>query len=125
MKKRSLRSEKWFNNKEDPGSMTSFGHACTFADYANIPVNSPSLFKTIPTMLLKSNGPLSVDLFYILKNLPWAFRFLSNCRKDKVEQIAGSLADLLQHSRLSYDNIFQHPKMGIRSSKYTSHRVCF
>ena len=94
-------------DKEDPGSMTSFGHACTFADYANIPVNSPSLFKTIPTMLLKSNGPLSVDLFYILKNLPWAFHFLSNCRKKKVEQIAGSLADLLQHSRLSYDNIFQ------------------
>ena len=24
-------------DKEDPGSMTSFGHACTFADYANIP----------------------------------------------------------------------------------------
>ena len=40
-------------DKEEPGTMTSFGHACTFADYANIPVNSPSLFKQIPSMLLK------------------------------------------------------------------------
>ena len=31
-------------DKEDPGTMTSYGHACTFADYASIPVNSPSLF---------------------------------------------------------------------------------
>ena len=41
-------------DKEEPGTMTSYGHACTFADYANVPVNSPSLFKTIPSMLLLS-----------------------------------------------------------------------
>ena len=40
-------------DKEEPGTMTSYGHACTFADYANVPVNSPSLFKTIPSMLLR------------------------------------------------------------------------
>ena len=30
-------------DREQPGSMTSFGHACTFADYANVPVNYPGL----------------------------------------------------------------------------------
>ena len=30
-------------DKNEPGSMTSYGHACTFADYACIPVNSPNL----------------------------------------------------------------------------------
>ena len=54
-------------DKEDPGSMTSFGHACTFADYANIPVNSPSLFKDIPSMLINKNSPLAVDFFYIIE----------------------------------------------------------
>ena len=49
-------------DKEEPGSMTSYGHACTFADYANVPVNDPSLFRDIPSMLLKSNGPLSSDI---------------------------------------------------------------
>ena len=94
-------------DKENPGTMTSYGHACTFADYANVPVNSPSIFKDIPSMLLKKDGPLSVDFFYIMKNLPWAFEFLKNCQKDKVEQIAFSLANLLKHSRLSYDQIFK------------------
>ena len=70
-------------DREQPGTMTSYGHACSFADYANIPVNSPSIFKQIPSMLLNKNSPLSIDFFYIIKNLPWAYKFLSNCRKKK------------------------------------------
>ena len=98
-------------DKEDPGTMTSFGHACTFADYANIPVNSPSLFKDIPSMLFKKDGPLALDFFYVIKNLPWAYQFLKNCRKNKVEEIATSLANLLKHSQLSYDQIFEEVKV--------------
>ena len=94
-------------DKEKPGTMTSYGHACTFADYANVPVNSPALFSQIPHMLLKKDGPLAVDFLYIIKNFPWAIKFLKNCQKNKVEEIASSLANLLQHSRLSYDNIFK------------------
>jgi len=98
-------------DKESPGTMTSFGHACTFANYANVPVNDPLLIQRIPSMLLKDESPLSVDFFYILKNLPWAFKFLRNCRKDKVEEIASSLANLLHHAKLSYDHIFEDVKV--------------
>ena len=98
-------------DKEQPGTMTSYGHACTFADYANVPVNSPSLFRNIPQMLFRKDGPLSIDFFYIIKNLPWAIKFLKNCQKEKVEKIASSLADLLHHSRLSYDEIFKEVKV--------------
>ncbi len=94
-------------DKELPGTMTSFGHACTFADYANVPVNDPSLLMRMPSMLFKDDSPLSVDFFYILKNLKWAYKFLRNCHKDKVEEIASSLANLLQHAKLSYDHIFE------------------
>ena len=94
-------------DREQPGTMTSYGHACSFADYANIPVNSPSIFKQIPSMLLNKNSPLSIDFFYIIKNLPWAYKFLSNCRKKKVEEIASSLTNILKHSHLSYDEIFE------------------
>ena len=58
-------------------------------------------------MLLKQNGPLAVDFKYILKNLPWAFSFLQNCKKNKVEYIATSLANFLSHSRLTYDQLFK------------------
>jgi len=98
-------------DKEQPGTMTSYGHACTFANYANVPVNSPSLFRDIPQMLFRKDGPLSIDFFYIVKHLPWAIKFLKNCQKEKVEEIASSLADLLHHSHLSYDDIFKEVKV--------------
>ena len=79
-------------DKNDPGSMTSYGHACTFADYACIPVNSPDLFKDIPSMLLRSDGPLAIDIFYLLKNLNWGVKFLQNCTKNRVTSEAGTRA---------------------------------
>ena len=94
-------------DREDPGTMTSFGHACSFADYANVPVNYPGLIWDVPKMLLKKDGPLAIDFFYILKNLPWALSFLKNCKKEKVDEIASSLTNLLKHSQISYDEIFK------------------
>ncbi len=99
--------EVYIIDKEKPGTMTSYGHACTFADYANIPVNSPSLFKELPSLLIRKDGPLAIDLWYVMKNLPWAYEFLKNCKKNKVEVIASSLAKFLKHSSLSYDHIFE------------------
>ena len=90
-----------------PGSGTSYGHACTFADYACVPVNSPTIYKEIPSMLLKSDGPLAINFGYLLQNLPWAINFLKNCRNDKIEYIATSLSHLLKDARLTYDQIFK------------------
>ena len=70
-----------------PGTMTSYGHACTFADYACIPVNSPTIFKDLPSLLLKQNGPLAVDFKYILKNFPWALSFLKNCSENDIKKM--------------------------------------
>ena len=94
-------------DKEKPGTMTSYGHACTFADYASIPVNSPRLYKDIPIMLFKKNAPLAVDFFYILNNLNWCINFLKNCKKDRVEYISTSLGQLLKHANFFYDKIFE------------------
>ncbi len=104
-------------DREDPGTMTSFGHACSFADYANVPVNYPGLIWDVPKMLLKKDGPLTVDFFYILKNLPWALSFLKNCKQEKVDEIASSLTNLLKHSHISYDEIFKE----VNVQEYISH----
>ena len=98
-------------DKKEPGSMTSFGHACTFADYASVPVNSPDLFRDIPSMLLSSNGPLAVDFFHVLKNLNWTTKFLQNCTTKKVEYISKSLGNLLNNASISYDEIFTDVKV--------------
>ena len=101
-------------DKNEPGSMTSYGHACTFADYACIPVNSPNLFREIPSMLLRSDGPLAVDFFYTIRNFSWALNFLKNCKTNKVEHISNSLGNLLNSASTSYDEIFSD----VNVSKY-------
>ena len=93
-------------DKNEPGSTTSYGHACTFADYACAPVNSPDLFKDIPSMLLRSDGPLAVDFFHVLKNLNWTTKFLQNCTTKKVNYISNSLGNLLNSaSTVSYTHL--------------------
>ena len=94
-------------DNREPGTMTSYGHACTFADYASIPVNSPVLFRKIPFMLLKNDGPLAVDFLHVIKNPSWSINFLKNCRQNRVDYISSSLAGLLQHAKISYDEIFE------------------
>ena len=93
-------------DKNDPGSMTSYGHACTFADYACVPINSTNLFKDVPSMLMRSDGPLSIDFFYMIKNINWALRFLRNSSRNNVNNISEALANILKSASVSYDEIF-------------------
>jgi len=81
---------------EKPGSGTSSGNACTIADYGCIPVNSPSIFKNLPSLMFAKNSPLSVNFAYAITHLPWMLRFLANCRATKVAEISSSLGGLLR-----------------------------
>lgn len=80
---------------EDPGSGTSSGNACTIATYGCVPVNSPDLFKRLPSLLFSKDSPLSLDPGYALSHPGWMFEFLLNCREHKVERIIRLLARLL------------------------------
>ena len=80
---------------QEPGSGTSLGNACTIAEYGCIPVNSPDLFKRLPSLLFSRDSPLSVDPVYALTHPGWMIDFLLNCRQHKVTQIISQLGQLL------------------------------
>ncbi len=80
---------------DDPGTGTSSGNACTIAEYGCIPVNSPDLFKRLPSLLFSSDSPLSMDLGYVLSHPAWMIEFLLNCREQKVDRIIRLLGKLL------------------------------
>ena len=65
-------------DQNEPGTQTSFGNAGLFANHECVTVNSPHLWKNLPSMLLNKNGPLVIDWFYVFTHLPWAIRFLRN-----------------------------------------------
>jgi glycine/D-amino acid oxidase-like deaminating enzyme len=80
---------------EEPGSGTSSGNAGTIADYGCVPVNSPDLFKRLPTLLTSRDSPLSLSFGYALSHPSWMFQFLDNCRERKVARITRLLGKLL------------------------------
>ncbi len=80
---------------EAPGSGTSSGNACTIATYGCVPVNSPDLFKRLPSLLFSRDSPLSLDFGYALSHPRWMFEFLLNCREHKVARIIRLLGKLL------------------------------
>lgn len=80
---------------DQPGSGTSSGNACTIADYACVPVNSPSVIKNMPSLMFGKNSPLSINFGYALTHLTWMIKFLSNCRSTRVERISRILGKFL------------------------------
>jgi D-amino-acid dehydrogenase len=80
---------------DEPGSGTSSGNACTIAEYGCIPVNSPDLFRRLPSLLFSSDSPLSINPGYVLSHPAWMIEFLMNCRKREVTRIIGLLGKLL------------------------------
>lgn len=86
-----------------PGSGTTYGSACTIATYACIPVNSPSIFASLPRLLLSRESPLSFNLLHGLRNPGWMLSFLANCRPGKVRHITEALGDLLKHADAGLD----------------------
>ncbi|MCH6566375.1 MAG: FAD-binding oxidoreductase [Proteobacteria bacterium] len=92
---------------EKPGSGTSSGNAGTIADYGCIPVNSPKIFKQLPSLLFSKDSPLSIDLHYALTHLPWLFSFLKNCRTARVARIIRILGKLLQKTYQGLDPLIE------------------
>jgi len=80
---------------DDPGAGTSSGNACTIAEYGCVPVNSPDLFRRLPSLLFSKDSPLSMDLGYVLSHPAWMIEFLLNCREQKVARITRQLGKLL------------------------------
>ena len=54
-------------DKNDPGSMSSYGNAGHFSPYAVVQLNRPDVIYDIPKMLLSSNGPLALKWNIFLK----------------------------------------------------------
>ena len=79
----------------EPGNGASYGNACTFATYATIPINSPSIFPRLPKLMFAKDSPLKIDWSYLLQMSPWLIRFLANCREKKVAHIAHQLGALM------------------------------
>lgn len=79
----------------DHGSGASFGNAGTIADYAVMPVGTPGVLRSLPSLLFDRDSPLSIRRAAIPALAPWLLRFLWQSRPAAAERNARALATLL------------------------------
>lgn len=90
-------------DRGEPGAGASFGNAGTIATYACTPINSPSVFTNLPSLLFRKDSPLRIDPLYAVRQLPWLLSFLRNCRPSRVEAITSKLAYLMAEADTGLD----------------------
>ncbi len=94
-------------DRYDPGNSASYGNAGHFSHYAALSLNRPDIISDVPSMLFSSYGPLSIKWNYILKFLPWAFKYLKNCSKHSMMHTAKGMNQILSLSDDAFDELFQ------------------
>jgi D-amino-acid dehydrogenase len=83
----------------EPGSGASFGNAGTVAEYACMPVGTPSVLRALPKLLLDPDSPFSLRWPGLLQLAPWLVRFMRQslpaATRANALALAGLLADAL------------------------------
>ena len=92
-------------DKNNPGSMSSYGNAGHFSPYAVVQLNRPDVIYDIPKMLLSSYGPLALKWNYIPKMIPWILRYLKSSTKKSMMHTTKYMHQILDLSLNAYDEI--------------------
>jgi D-amino-acid dehydrogenase len=83
----------------------SFGNAGTFANYACIPVNNPTVFRDLPHYLLSGSSPLRLRWGYLPQLMPWLLGFLRSSTTARYTHSATALASLLGRAQEGYTDM--------------------
>lgn len=95
-------------DREDPGKHSaSYGNAGHFSPYASVPMNRPDILLDIPSMLLKSTGPLALKWNYVPKMIPWFLKFIKNCSSKNMMHTAKYMHQILDLALPAYDELFE------------------
>ncbi len=92
-------------DKNDPGSMSSYGNAGHFSPYAVVQLNRPDVIYDIPKMLLSSYGPLALKWNYIPKMIPWILKYLKSSTKKSMMHTTKYMHQILDLSLSAYDEV--------------------
>ena len=90
---------------EAPGSGASYGNAGTIADYAVMPVGSPSVLRNLPSLLFDRNSPLAIRRAALPSLMPWLLRFTRESTSARTMRNAGVIAALMADAAASWGDL--------------------
>ena len=86
----------------EPGSGASYGNAGTIADYAVIPLGTPSVLFNLMSLLLDRNGPLSIRASALRTLFPWLARFAYESLPHRYRHNACRIAELVSGANAAW-----------------------
>ena len=78
-----------------PGSGASYGNAGTIADYAVVPVGTPAVLRSLPSLMFNRNSPLAIRPGSLPALLPWLARFARESLPGAARRNGVAIAGLL------------------------------
>lgn len=93
---------------DDPGAGASYGNAGTIADYAVLPVGTPSVLRNLPALLLDRNSPLAIRHAALPTLAPWLLRFARQSLPAAARRNATAIAALLADATPLWNELARH-----------------
>jgi D-amino-acid dehydrogenase len=81
-------------DRREPGSETSYGNAGILSSGSILPLNQPSLWKSLPRYLTNRHRALRWDPAWAMRNAGWIARFLANAMEANTRPRATALRGL-------------------------------
>ncbi len=81
-------------DRREPGSETSYGNAGILSSGSILPLNQPSLWKSLPKYLTNRHHALRWDPAWAMRNAGWIMRFLANATEAQTKPRATALRAL-------------------------------
>ena len=73
-------------DRDQPGQGASYGNAGVISPWSIVPQAMPGVWRKLPGMILRSDGPASVSPRRMLRYLPWLVRFLGAARPENARR---------------------------------------
>src|SRR3954451_15484743 len=81
-------------DRREPGSETSYGNAGILSSGSILPLNQPSLWKSLPKYLTNRHHALRWNPAWAIRNAGWIARFLANASEATTQPRATALRGL-------------------------------
>ncbi|NVJ93331.1 MAG: FAD-binding oxidoreductase [Methylocystaceae bacterium] len=91
----------------EPGNETSYGNAGVVTRSSIVPINSPSLWKSLPSLLWNDKTSFRYNPFFLARNMGWASQFLFNTQPSRFFKTVSALNDLISLSMSQHRELAQ------------------
>src|ERR671930_638620 len=82
-------------DRREPGSETSYGNAGILSSGSITPLNTPSLWSTLPKYLTNRHPALRWDVGWAIRNVGWLVQFLGHAQASRSKPRAAALQGLI------------------------------